>query len=53
MKTSTNQSTKFQEIQRKFEKTVFSEEKSHKINEMDLDNIPKTYNQVDAIPFVI
>ncbi|XP_073971921.1 coronin-2B-like isoform X2 [Rhodnius prolixus] len=46
VKTSTNQSTKFQEIQRKFGKTVFSEEKSHKINEMDLDNIPKTYNQL-------
>ena len=44
VKTSTNQSTKFQQIQRKFGKPVFYEEKYNKLNESDLE--VKSYNQV-------
>ncbi|XP_014292543.1 coronin-2B isoform X2 [Halyomorpha halys] len=43
-KTSSNQSTKFQQIQRKFGKPIFSEDKYNKLNENDSE--VKSYNQL-------
>ncbi|XP_014246492.1 coronin-2B-like isoform X2 [Cimex lectularius] len=47
VKTSTNQCTKFQQIQRKFGKTIFSDEKmNNKNNEIDVEMSPKSQNQL-------
>uniref|UniRef100_A0A0K8T8M4 Coronin n=1 Tax=Lygus hesperus TaxID=30085 RepID=A0A0K8T8M4_LYGHE len=47
VKTSNNQSTKFQQIQRKFGKTIFSEEKSNKAMDMlDVEKLQRDYNRL-------
>ncbi|KAF6207206.1 hypothetical protein GE061_018446, partial [Apolygus lucorum] len=47
VKTINNQSTKFQQIQRKFGKTIFSEEKSNKAMDMlDVEKLQRDYNRL-------